>query len=135
MRNPGKGRLLTFEPSSGNWRKNLGTDIRNGSVKRYPIIGIPFGLRPHSIPIMGNDTVNGILPYFSVSEPFLHSRKLLSHSNKTWRQIIEEVMSRKLRMEPFSMRNIYNAAISIKTAAINKDLPHFIILSVLHGVI
>src|SRR5690625_2826159 len=62
MRNPGKGRLLTFEPSSGNWRKNLGTDIRNGSVKRYPIIGIPFGLRPHSIPIMGNDTVNGILP-------------------------------------------------------------------------
>src|SRR5690625_5003904 len=63
MRNPGKGRLLTFEPSSGNWRKNLGTDIRNGSVKRYPIIGIPFGLRPHSIPIMGNDTVNGILPY------------------------------------------------------------------------
>jgi len=50
MRNPGKGRLLTFEPSSGNWRKNLGTDIRNGSVKRYPI------------PIMGNDTVNGILP-------------------------------------------------------------------------
>src|SRR5690625_1314116 len=63
MRNPGKGRLLTFEPSSGNWRKNLGTDIRNGSVKKYPIIGIPFGLRPHSIPIMGNDTVNGILPY------------------------------------------------------------------------
>src|SRR5690625_4718231 len=62
MRNPGKGRLLTFEPSSGNWRKNLGTDIRNGSVKKYPIIGIPFGLRPHSIPIMGNDTVNGILP-------------------------------------------------------------------------
>src|SRR5690625_4202795 len=62
MRNPGKGRLLTFEPSSGNWRKNLGTDIRNGSVKRYPIIGIPFGLRPHSIPVMGNDTVNGILP-------------------------------------------------------------------------
>jgi len=40
----------------------LGTDIRNGSVKKYPIIGIPFGLRPHSIPIMGNDTVNGILP-------------------------------------------------------------------------
>src|SRR5690625_3740683 len=63
MRNPGKGRLLTFEPSSGNWRKNLGTDIRNGSVKKYPIIGIPFGLRPHSIPIMGNDTVNGILPH------------------------------------------------------------------------
>src|SRR5690625_759264 len=62
MRNPGKGRLLTFEPSSGNWRKNLGTDIRNGSVKKYPIIGIPFGLRPHSIPIMGTDTVNGILP-------------------------------------------------------------------------
>src|SRR5690625_4198280 len=67
MRNPGKGRLLTFEPSSGNWRKNLGTDIRNGSVKRYPIIGIPFGLRPHSIPIMGNDTVNGILPRLPVS--------------------------------------------------------------------
>src|SRR5690625_4312248 len=66
MRNPGKGRLLTFEPSSGNWRKNLGTDIRNGSVKRYPIIGIPFGLRPHSIPIMGNDTVNGILPELPV---------------------------------------------------------------------
>src|SRR5699024_8321421 len=67
MRNPGKGRLLTFEPSSGNWRKNLGTDIRNGSVKKYPIIGIPFGLRPHSIPIMGNDTVNGILPLVVLS--------------------------------------------------------------------
>src|SRR5690625_471470 len=67
MRNPGKGRLLTFEPSSGNWRKNLGTDIRNGSVKKYPIIGIPFGLRPHSIPIMGNDTVNGILPIYHIS--------------------------------------------------------------------
>src|SRR5690625_5073538 len=71
MRNPGKGRLLTFEPSRGNWRKNLGTDIRNGSVKKYPIIGIPFGLRPHSIPIMGNDTVNGILPDFLLAHlPF-----------------------------------------------------------------
>jgi len=71
MRNPGKGRLLTFEPSSGNWRKNLGTDIRNGSVKRYPIIGIPFGLRPHSIPIMGNDTVNGILPLTKILRIFI----------------------------------------------------------------
>src|SRR5690625_2976361 len=83
MRNPGKGRLLTFEPSSGNWRKNLGTDIRNGSVKRYPIIGIPFGLRPHSIPIMGNDTVNGILPkmYHLIYASVLKTSSYLSKSS------------------------------------------------------
>src|SRR5690625_7388901 len=83
MRNPGKGRLLTFEPSSGNWRKKLGTDIRNGSVKKYPIIGITFGLRPHSTPIMGNYTLSAILSRCVQTRRYI-PRRPLSFGYVTW---------------------------------------------------